>query len=471
MAYHYDVVILGGGMGGYAAAFRASQLGLKTALVEKDRIGGTCLHRGCIPSKALLKSAEMFRLAKNAGRFGIEISNVQLNFNKIQTEKDDIVKQLHQGLHHLMKKNNVDLYIGKGRLLGPSIFSPLAGAVSVEMNEGKAHKTLIPKHVIIATGSKPRSLPTIPYDGKHVLSSDEALKLQELPDSIIIVGGGPIGVEWASMMSDFGVEVTLLEMASQLLPEEDEDVSKAITAHLEKNGVQIVTNANVLSHEIKNENVAVQYETGNERCQAAAGKVLISIGREAAIDDIGLENTEIKLKNKCIETNEMYQTAETHIYAVGDCIGGMQLAHVAAREGIIAAEHIAGRNPDRLKKNQIVKCVYSNPEIASIGLTEREAKENYNVKIGLIPFHSNGKALINRETEGFVKIIADADTDDLLGIHLFGQHATEMISEASLAKMLDATPWEISQVIHPHPSLSEIIGEAALAVDGKQLHY
>lgn len=472
MANNYDVVILGGGMGGYVAALRASQLGLKTALVEKDKIGGTCLHRGCIPSKSLLKSAEVFQLAKKAGNFGIDIRDAQLNFSKVQSEKNKIVMQLHEGLLHLMKRGKIDIYEGKGRVLGPSIFSPLSGAVSVEMSGGKTHETLVPNHLIIATGSKPRSFPSIPYDREYVLSSDDALQLQDLPKSIIVVGGGTIGIEWASMLTDFEVEVTILEAANQILPGEDEDVSKAMTSHLKKKGVHIVTNANVLSHQIVNEKVVVQYESDHTQAEASANKLLISIGREAIVEDIGIENTEIKLENNYIKTNENYQTAASHIYAVGDCIGGMQLAHVAAREGLIAVEHIAGLKPDVLQVHQIVKCVYSNPEIASIGLTEREAKaNNYEIKVGKIPFQANGKALINRETEGFAKVIADAKTDDILGVHLFGNNVTEMISEAALAKVLDATPWEISQTIHPHPSMSEIIGEAALAVDGLQLHF
>lgn len=472
MANNYDVVILGGGMGGYVAALRASQLGLKTALVEKEKIGGTCLHRGCIPSKALLKSAEVFQLAKSANNFGIDIPSAKLNFSKVQNEKDKIVKQLYEGLLHLTKKGEIDIFEGKGRLLGPSIFSPLSGAVSVELNENKAHETLVPKHLVIATGSKPRSLPSIPYDGQYVLSSDDALQLQELPKSMIIVGGGAIGIEWASMMSDFGVEVTILEAAHQILPEEDEEISNAMTSHLKKKGIRIVTNVNVVSHQIENENVTVQYESDLIQAEITADKLLISIGREAIIEDIGLENTEINFENKYIETNEYYQTAESHIYAIGDCIGGVQLAHVAAREGIIAIEHIAGLNPEPLQENQIVKCVYSNPEIASVGLTERDAKtDNYHIKVGKIPFRTNGKALINRESDGFVKIIADAKTDDIIGVHLFGYNVTEMISEAALAKVLDATPWEISQTIHPHPSMSEILGEAALAVDGLQLHF
>lgn len=472
MANQYDVVILGGGIGGYIAALRASQLGLKTAIVEKDKIGGTCLHRGCIPSKAFLKSAEVYRLAKHASQFGVEIENVQLNFTKVQNEKNKIVQKLYDGLLYLIKRDRIDIYEGKGKILGPSIFSPLSGTISVELDGGKSHETLVSKNLLIATGSKPRSFPLIPYDHNYILSSDDALQLQELPQSMIILGGGTIGIEWASLLNDYGVQVTILEMADQILPSEDKDVSEAMMAHLKKKGIQIITNANVLSHKIEQEEVIVQYESLETQSEVSANKLLISIGREPNVENIGIENTDIRLHHDYIETNDMYQTSESHIYAIGDCIGGVQLAHVAAREGVIAIEHLAGLQPEKLDHHQIVKCVYSSPEIASVGLTEDEAKaQNFDIKVGKIPFQANGKALINRATEGFAKVIADAKTEDLLGVHLFGHHVTELISEAGLAKVLDATPWEMSQTIHPHPSLSEIIGEAALAVDNLQFHF
>lgn len=472
MNKNYDLVVLGGGMGGYVAALRASQLGLKTAIVEKDKIGGTCLHRGCIPSKALLKSAQIYQLTKNALDYGIEVENVRFNFNKVRSEKDYVVHELHKGLLHLINKGKIDIYEGKGRILGPSIFSPLPGAISVEMNDKDDHEILIPKNLIIATGSKPRNFDQLPFDGERILSSDDALQLGKLPKSIIIVGGGAIGIEWASMLTDFGVEVTILEAASQLLPLEDDDISKAVTSHFEKKGITVETNVIIHSHKVDAENICVNIESENRQGQATAEKLLVCVGREAITQDIGLENTEINLENQYIKTNHFYQTAESHIYAVGDCIGGVQLAHVAAREGLIAVEHIAGLNPNPLDPTQIVQCVYSNPEVASIGMTEKEARaKNYEIKVGKFPFKANGKALLNKESDGFVKIISNALTDDLLGVHMFGYNVTELISEAALAKVLDATPWEISQTIHPHPSMSEVIGEAALSVDGIQLHF
>lgn len=472
MANDYDLVILGGGMGGYVAAIRAAQLNLKTAIVEQDKLGGTCLHRGCIPSKSLLKSAEVYKTVKNAKDFGISTNHATLDFSKVQTRKKTIVEKLYKGILYLMNKGKIDVYEGTGRLLGPSIFSPLAGSVSIEMNNGTENQILVPKNLIIATGSRPRQLKEIPHDNKHILSSDDALELESLPASITIIGGGAIGIEWASMLTDFGVKVTILEYAEQLLPTEDKEISDEMSLQLKKRDVQIVTDAKILSSSIEqNDRVKIQVIHNGEQKEYVSEKVLVCVGREAAINDIGLENTEIEIDTHYIKTNENYQTAESHIYAVGDCIGGLQLAHVASKEGITAVEHIAGLKPDKVKYEDIPRCVYSSPEIASVGLTEKESKaKGYHIKTGKFPFHANGKALIHGEKDGFVKFIVDAETNDLLGVHMIGHQVTDLISEAGLAKVLDATPWEISQTVHPHPSLSEIIFESALSVDGLQLH-
>ncbi|KYD02204.1 dihydrolipoyl dehydrogenase [Bacillus atrophaeus] len=474
MATEYDVVILGGGTGGYVAAIRAAQLGLKTAVVEKEKLGGTCLHKGCIPSKALLRSAEVYKTSREAAQFGIETSDVSLNFEKVQHRKQEIVDKLASGVQHLMKKGKIDIYEGYGRILGPSIFSPMPGTISVERNNGEDNDMLIPKHVIIATGSRPRMLPGLEADGKYILTSDEALQLKELPESIIIVGGGVIGIEWASMLHDFGVKVTVIEYADRILPTEDKDISKEMQTLLTKKGIEIATGSKVLtdSFTAKTDGVSIQAEKDGETVTYSAEKMLISVGRQANVEGIGLENTDIVTGNGVISVNDTYQTKESHIYAIGDVIGGLQLAHVASREGIIAAEHIAGLEPLPLNPAFVPKCIYSNPEAASVGLTEEEANQNgYQTKIGKFPFMAIGKALVHGETDGFVKIVADADTDDILGVHMIGPHVTDMISEAGLAKVLDASPWEIGHTIHPHPSLSEAIGEAALAADGKAIHF
>ncbi|MHC8516919.1 dihydrolipoyl dehydrogenase [Sporosarcina sp. ITBMC105] len=474
MAQEYDVVILGGGTGGYVAAIRAAQLGLKTALVEKDLLGGTCLHRGCIPSKALLKSAEVYQMTKNeATHFGVDTTGTTLNFSRVQARKDEIVSQLHKGVTALMKKGKIDVYEGHGRMLGPSIFSPMPGTISVEMNNGEENEMLILKNLIIATGSRPRTLPGLELDEQQILSSDGALRMTELPKSMLIVGGGVIGIEWASMLNDFGVEVTVVEYADRILPTEDEDISKEMKKLLSKKGITFVTGAKVLpdSLEKSEDSISIAADVSGETTQFTAEKMLVSVGRQANTEGIGIENTEIQIENGYIQTKTTFQTKESHIYAIGDCIGGLQLAHVASHEGITAVEHIAGNNVEPINYTTIARCIYSSPEASSVGLTEKQAKEQgYDVKVAKFPFAAIGKALVNGNADGFVKVIADKQSDDLLGVHMIGAHVTDLISEAGLAMVLDATPWEVASTIHPHPSLSEVIGEASLAVDGKAIH-
>ncbi len=472
MAQEYDLVILGGGTGGYVAAIRASQLGLKTAIVEKGKLGGTCLHKGCIPSKALLRSAEVFATAKHSEDFGVITSDVSINFGKVQERKNKIVDQLHKGVQHLMKQGKIDVFEGTGRILGPSIFSPMPGTISVEMNNGDENEMLIPKNVIVATGSRPRTLPGLDIDGQLVITSDEALALEEVPNSIIIVGGGVIGIEWASMLSDFGADVTVIEYADRIIPTEDKEISKEMQRLMKKKGVKIVTGAKVLPETLqKGEGVTISAEVKGSQKEFSAEKLLVSVGRQANTEGIGIENTDIQIEKGFISANEYFQTKESHIYAIGDVIGGLQLAHVASHEGIVAVEHIAGQNPSPIDYSLVSKCIYSSPEAASVGLTEDEAKEKgHNVKTGKFSFRAIGKALVFGESDGFVKIVADKDSDDILGVHMIGPHVTDMISEAGLARVLDATPWEVAHTIHPHPTLSEAIGEAALAVDGKAIH-
>ncbi|WP_163969944.1 dihydrolipoyl dehydrogenase [Oceanobacillus halotolerans] len=472
MAKEYDLVVLGGGTGGYVAAIRASQLGMQVAIVEKGELGGTCLHRGCIPSKALLRSAEVFKQTKEASQFGVETTEPTLNFSKVQDRKEQIVHTLHQGVQGLMKKGKIDVFEGFGRILGPSIFSPMPGTISIEYESGEENTMIVPKNVLIATGSNPKSLPGLEIDGTYVMTSDEALQMDELPNSIVIVGGGVIGIEWASMLADFGVNVTVIEYGEQILPTEENAIAKEVEKQLKKKGISFVKSAKVLPDTLKIENgIAIEAEKNGSNEQFKADKMLVSVGRKANTSNIGIENTDIVVENGFIKTNEVYQTKETHIYAIGDVIGGMQLAHVASHEGIVAVEHMANQNPMPIQYENVPSCIYSNPEVASVGLTEKQAKENgYDIKVGKFPFKAIGKALVHGESEGFVKVIADKDSEDLLGVHMVGPHVTDMISEAGLAKVLDATPWEIAHSIHPHPTLSEIIGEGALAVDGKQIH-
>jgi dihydrolipoamide dehydrogenase len=473
MAQEYDLVILGGGTGGYVAAIRAAQLGVKTAIVEAGKLGGTCLHKGCIPSKALLRSAEVYSTLKEGEEYGITATGIGYNFTKVQERKQKIVDQLHKGVQHLMKQGKIDVFEGFGRILGPSIFSPTAGTISVEYSNGDENEMLIPKNVIIATGSKPRTLPGLDIDGEYVMTSDEALELEELPKSIVIVGGGVIGIEWASLFSDFGVEVTVVEYADRILPLEDAEVSKEMTRLFKRKKVKIVTNAKVLPETLsKGEGkVTIKALRNDKEEEFEAEKMLVSVGRAPNVENIGLDNTDIRVEKGAIQVNEFLQTNESHIYAIGDVIGGLQLAHVASHEGILAVEHITGENPDPINYDHVPKCTYSRPEVANVGITEEEAhNRGHKVKVGKFSFKAIGKALVFGEKDGFVKIIMDEETNDLLGVHMIGPHVTDMISEAGLAMVLDATPWEIANTIHPHPTLSEAIGEAALAVEGKEIH-
>ncbi|NHN28814.1 dihydrolipoyl dehydrogenase [Paenibacillus agricola] len=468
MTQAFDFVILGGGMGGYIAAIRAAQLGKTVAVVEREKLGGTCLHRGCIPSKALLRSAELYATMLESEKFGIETASVQLNFSKVQTRKLAIVEQMYKGVQYLMNKHKINVVYGNGRIIGPSIFSPRSGSISVEQSDGEI-VTLVADKLIIATGSRPKKLAGLDTDGSYILNSDDALQLEELPESMIIVGGGVIGMEWASMLNDFGVKVTVVEYAQRLLPTEDADVSKEMERLLKKRGVQIWTEAAIAvdTVNVAASKVQLDFDRKGERKQLQADKILVCVGRQANIEGIGLENTDIKLTGGVIRVNEHLQTAEAHIYAIGDCIGGLQLAHVAGHEGIAAVEHASGQTPHRHEAHQVPRCIYTRPEAASIGWTETQAIGlGHEVKIGKFPYSVLGKALVHGEQDGFVKVIADKQTNDILGVHMIGAHVTDYISEAALAQLLNATAWEVGQTIHPHPTLSEALGEAMLAVDG-----
>ncbi|RXT13814.1 dihydrolipoyl dehydrogenase [Ammoniphilus sp. CFH 90114] len=471
-ANEFDLVVLGGGTGGYVSAIRASQLGMKVAVVEKDKLGGTCLHRGCIPSKALLRSAEVYHTMTRSNEYGIEIEGLAANFRKMQERKQKIVDQLHRGVQQLMKKGKISVFHGEGRIMGPSIFSPQAGAVAVTKKDGDS-EILVPKYLLVATGSRPRTLPGLDIDGEYVLTSDEALQLEQLPKSIIIVGGGVIGIEWASMLNDLGVEVQIVEFAERILPLEDADISKEMARLLKKRKITIHTGARVLPESLtKGDNgVSIKADKKSGSLEIHAEKLLICVGRMANVENIGLDNTDAKVEGGYIQVNPYFQTAENHIYAIGDVIGGLQLAHVASHEGMKAVEHMAGLDVSSLDYSKVPKVTYSRPEVANVGLTEEEAKvKGLSVKTGVFHFRAIGKALVHGESDGFVKLISDEKTDDLIGVHMIGPHVSDLIAEGALATVLNATPWEISHTIHPHPSLSEIMGEAALALNGKAIH-
>ncbi|MFB9325314.1 dihydrolipoyl dehydrogenase [Paenibacillus aurantiacus] len=475
MTIQCDIAVLGGGIAGYTAAIRAAQAGKKVVLIEKEKLGGTCLHKGCIPSKALLRSAEVFATLKKADHFGLRVADdaVAVDFGGVQARKEQTVDQLYRGLQHLMKKNNIEVVNGSGRVIGPSIFSPRSGSVAVELADGEM-ETVVSANLIIATGSRPRTLPGLPHDGERVMTSDDALRMEQLPDSILIVGGGVIGVEWASMLADFGVRVTIVETAPRLLAAEDPDVSAELAKQLKRRGVHVLTGISLKldTYTYEEGQVSIEATSGEETIRLQAERMLVSVGRQANTEGIGLENTDVQIVDGAVKVNGYYQSTEPHIYAVGDVNGGLQLAHAAAHEALIAVDHILGGKESAGDSSLVPRCIYSRPEIASVGITEEEArKRGHQIKVGRIPFQAIGKALVLGDPEGFAKVVADAQTHDILGVHLIGAHATDLISEASLAMLLNAAPWEVGAVIHPHPTLSEAIGEAMLAVDGKAIAF
>ncbi len=477
MTHTYDIVVIGGGPGGYTAAIRAAQWGKSVAVVEKASLGGTCLHKGCIPSKALLRSAEVYSTLKNSAEYGVQVDSSQsisIDFKKVQHRKAGVVNQLHSGLQALMKKHKIAVFQGKGRLIGPSIFSPRSGSVAIEMPDGETI-TLMNEHVIVATGSRPRSFRDLDPDGQFIFTSDEALELSTLPQSLLIVGGGVIGVEWASMMNDFGVAVTLIEEADRLLPSEDVDISKEMSELLKKRGIRIITGARmlpdtVIKRVVNDETQEITFEIiqhGNPE-EVSAEMLLVAIGRAPNVEGIGLENTDVVVERDGIRVNSWMQTSESHIYAIGDVVAGMRLAHVAMQQGVIAVDHICGKAIRPYQSIDMPRCVYSHPETASIGMTEREAIEaGLQIKTAKFPFRANGKALVYGDECGFVKMVVNQQTNDVIGVHMIGAKVTELIAEASLARLLEATPWEISATVHPHPTLSEVMAEVSQIVDGR----
>ena len=467
MTKQTDLLILGGGTGGYVAAIRAAQKGLDVVLVEKDKLGGTCLHRGCIPTKSLLRSAEIADTLRVANDFGIETDEAStINFVNVNQRKQAIIDQLHKGIQSLVTKNKITVVNGTGVVMGPSIFSPVSGAVIVTKEDGE-EEVFLPKKLIIATGSKPRELPNVPFDEEFILSSDGMLELEKLPKSIAIVGGGVIGTEWASLLNSFGVDVTLIEYTNRILPETSESISKAFQKAFENKGIKVHTNCEVEGADVLEDKVEIKIK---ENESITAEKVMVAVGRAPNIFEIGLMNTSIQFDDKGIQVNEFYQTAESHIYAIGDCIPTLQLAHVAAKEGELAVAHLAEESVEPLNYSHVPRCTYASPEVATVGYTSNDIPEDKKVKIGSFPFSGNGKALIHGDSTGFVEVIRDEETDDLLGISIIGPHATELISEGALGLYLNATPLEMGETVHPHPSLTEAVMEAALDTYDLAIH-
>ncbi|MBO1197915.1 dihydrolipoyl dehydrogenase [Staphylococcus simiae] len=467
----YDLVVLGGGTAGYVAAIRASQLGKKVAIVERSLLGGTCLHKGCIPTKALLKSAEVLQTVKHASTFGINVEDYDINYDKMFARKEEIVKQMYQGVEHLMQHNHIDIYNGTGRILGTSIFSPQSGTISVEYEDGESD--ILPNQfVLIATGSKPYALPFLPFDHERILSSDDVLALETLPSSIGIIGGGVIGLEFASLMVDLGVDVTVIEAGPSILPTESTQIAKVLKTALTQRGVKFHENVKLAESDVKVTESDVRLSLNNDNI--VVDKVLLSVGRQPNTADIGLNNTKIKLsKSGHIETNEFQQTEDKHIYAAGDCIGKLQLAHVGSKEGIVAVEHMFDAGPIPVNYNLMPKCVYTQPEIASIGLTiEQAKKQGIKARGYKVPFKAIGKAVIDSSDseKGYCEMVVDQLNQEIIGINMIGPHVTELINEVSLLQFMNGSSLELGLTTHAHPSISEVLMELGLKVEDRAIH-
>ncbi len=464
----YDVAIIGSGPAGYTAAIRAGQLGLKTALIEKDdKLGGTCLHVGCIPTKALLFNAEVYDHVKEGAELGLEnTAGVTLNWGSIQKRKQGIVDKHAKGLQFLMRKNKVDVVRGYGKLTGPA-----QGGVHTVALEGGELKSIKAKNVLLSTGSVARMLPGMKPDAR-ILTNIEVLSLNDIPKSLIVIGSGAVGVEFASIYNSFGADVTILEMLPRYVPVEDEDISKELMRVYRKRGINGFVNAKVEKVDMTKTGVAVTFTADGKQQTLEADKVLIAVGRAPRTENVGIEKTKIKVERGFVEVDEYMRTAEPGIYAVGDIVAGYpQLAHSGAMEGIVAVTHIAGKPVKKIKKSRIPNATYCHPEIGSVGLTEAKAKEmGYELKIGKFPFTANSRASIVGQHEGFVKIVTDAKYGEILGVHIIGPNATEMIAESVVALEMECTAEELANIIHAHPTLSEAMLDAANAVFGMPIN-
>lgn len=461
----YDVIILGGGPGGYPAAIRGAQLGLKVAVVEKEKLGGICLHKGCIPTKALLESAEHLHHARDeSAAFGVVATDVAFDYAKVLERKSQVVGQLHKGVQGLLKRNKIDVFYGTGTLTSSQ-------AVRVEGSDGE--QAISANNVVIATGSRPRSLPGLEINGATVISSDHALELDALPKSIIILGAGAVGVEWASLFHDFGVAVTVVEIMPTLVPLEDKDIGKELGRSFAKRGITVKTNAKLIVESVTSgeDSVSADIEIAGEKETLQADMLLVAVGRTGNVEGLGLEALAVATEGGVIPVDGFGRTNVPHVYAIGDVAGGYLLAHKATAEGHIVMELLAGENPHPLDPLRVPRATYCRPEIASVGLMEEEAAaQGRDVKVGRFPFAALGKALIKGQTEGFVKMVCDAKTDEILGTHVIGPNATDIVAEMGLAQLLEATPLEVGLNVHPHPTLAEAIMEASWDVDRRAVH-
>lgn len=461
----FDVAIIGSGPGGYVAAVRAGQLGLKTAIIEKDKnLGGTCLLRGCIPTKAFLHTADVLDEFRHAAELGIMTQNVSLDMGQAQKRKKKVVTKLSKGVEFLMKKNSVQVYNGFGRIERP-------GQIVVTDSNG-VEKGIDAKNTIIATGSVVKSLPGLELDGDQIISSDDILEFTEVPKSLIVLGAGAVGVEFASIFHRFGSEVTIIELLPRVLPIEDEEISAELAKSLKKQGIKVHTGTAFQSATKENGLVHVKATANGEVQEFSAEKLLVAVGRASFTNGLGLENTKVRVDRGKIVTDEYMRTDEPGIFAIGDVLPTAMLAHLASSEGIVAVETIAGKNPRPINLDHVPNCTYCAPEVASVGLTEAKAREKgYDVKVGHFPIPVIGKAQILGATEGMIKIVAEGKYDELLGAHIIGPHATELIVEACIALQMESTVEEVIQTMHAHPTVSESFKEAAEDVHHMTIHY
>jgi dihydrolipoamide dehydrogenase len=495
VAEQYDLVIIGGGNGGYIPAIRASQLGMSVALIEKregGHLGGTCLNLGCIPTKALLQTAHLLHDARNGEEYGVKVGDLEFDYPQAAKRREQVVTQLRRGVQGLMKKNKVTVYNGVGSFVEPK-------KIKVETDDGE--EELEAENVLISTGSAVNTLPGLEFDGEKVISSDDIVTNNDsFPESVIILGSGAVGVEFASMYNDFGTEVTIVEILDRLVPLEDPEISEALKKEFENRGITVLTStqADPESLEKTDDSVKIQIASagsseqeetegegggyggedpptgeadGGETLEAEA--LLVAVGRKTVIEDLNLDVTDVEVNDRgIVQVDEYGRTAEDGVYAAGDVVGGFWLAHEAGHEGIIAVEHMAGEDPLPKDRNLVPRVTFCRPEVASFGLTRAQAEEEgYEVNETKFPFRAIGKALIEGEPNGFFKIVTNAETDLILGMHAIGPKVTDLIVEGVFAKLVEGTPEEIGMTMHPHPSLSEVVGEAAMAVEGHPIHF
>jgi len=461
----YDLLIIGGGPGGYVAAIKGAQLGLSVGLVERDKVGGACLHKGCIPTKALIQSTHLYELIKRSREYGIATEGVRADFGEFHKRKRLIVNKLFAGVEHLLKKNKVDLFNGSGQIASPD---------KVLVKDGdKIKEEISTKNIIIATGSSPVIFEGLPYDKKNVLTSNDILELETIPSSLLIIGGGSVGVEFAYIYNTLGSRVTVIEAMEEIIPTNDRDIGSTLRKCLSKKGINFFTQTELSNIEIKENSVEITVKKNDENTEILQSeKVLLAMGRKPETEGLGLENLKLEFNGRYINVDDDMQTSQSGIYAIGDVTGPPLLAHLASAQGLLVAHNIAGSDYPPINYNAIPKVTYTNPQTASVGMSKEEAElKGHDVKTGRFPFMANGKAqIIGEGEEGFIKVLTDESSGEILGVHLIGHEVGELIGGMSLAMNLEATSLEISANIFPHPTLSEVFAEAFHAVEGKAIH-